>query len=335
MMRSQKLVTPLILHALKYFDAAARHLSFTRAAAELHVTQGAISQQIKGLEEQVGVRLFVRLTRSLKLTKEGNELHRVVNRLLQELELQLQSIQPSLGLKSVAIRSSPSFSMMWLMPRLSHFGRLYPEIEIHLRGELFGMSALKMSAESIDILVLYGQGPDHSNHYVTRLMSEYLVPVTNSEYFSQYPAIQQASDLTQHMLLHDDSPWENAPPYAEWGEWVRIATQCADDDVQDFIRHGHQYNLSHLAINAATYGQGVAMARTSLVLDDLAQHRLNPAVPICVQTSAAYFLVLNEHASNKRSVNIFKEWMIEECREFEKKRNDFLSAITRMVSHSS
>lgn len=330
-MRTQKLVTPLVLHALKYFDAAARNLSFTRAAAELHVTQGAVSQQIKGLEEQIGARLFVRMTRSLRLTREGSELHRVVNRLLQELELQLQAIQPSLNNKSVAIRSSPSFSMMWLMPRLSGFGRLYPEIEIHLRGELFGMSALKMSAESIDILVLYGQGPDQSNHHASRLMSEYLLPVANSDYLTRYPALAQASDFTEHILLHDDSPWENAPPYAEWGEWMRIATQCNDNEVQDFVRHGHQYNLSHLAINAATYGQGMAMARTSLILDELAQGQLIPTVPICVKASAAYFLVINEHVGNKKSVNIFKDWLTEECREFETQRNAILSGIARLV----
>lgn len=330
-MPQAQLVTPLVLHAIKYFDAAARNRSFTRAAEELHVTQGAVSQQIKGLEEQIGTRLFSRLPRGLALTQEGERLYRVVHKMLQNLEAELHAIQPNAVGKALVIRSSPSFSMMWLMPRLSGFSRLHPEIEIRLRGELFGMSASRMNTEAIDVLILYGQSLGHSDQQVTPLMSEYLLPVASSDYLAQRTPILQASDFIDHMLLHDDAPWEGAPSFAEWGEWLRTATQNDADEVENFGRHGHQYNLSHLAINAALLGQGVAMARTSLIFEELGRQQLLPAVSICVRSVAQYSLVLNPNSSNRNSIQVFKDWIIEECRKFEVERDLFLTKVSKLV----
>lgn len=330
-MPSSHPVTPLLLHAIKYFDAAARTLSFTRAAEELHVTQGAVSQQIRGMEEQIGVRLFNRLPRALSLTQEGERLHRVVRRLLQELDAELHAIQPGASDQTLVIRSSPSFSMMWLMPRLNSFGRLHPEIEIRLRGELFGMSATRMNAEAIDVLVLYDQFAGKDERNITPLMGEYLLPVASPAYLAQHPPVLQASDFRQLVLLHDDSPWEGAPSFAEWGEWLRLATQSDADEVENFGRHGHQYNLSQLAMNAAVLGQGVAMARTSMILEELGQYQLAPAVPLCVRASARYGLVFKQSGAKHRAMQIFRDWIVEECRQFEIERDAFLAGIARLV----
>jgi DNA-binding transcriptional LysR family regulator len=330
-MPAAQLVTPLILHAIKYFDAAARNRSFTRAAEELHVTQGAVSQQIRGLEEQVGARLFTRLPRGLALTQAGDRLYRVVGKILHDLEAELQAIAPHASEKTLVIRSSPSFSMMWLMPRLNNFSRLHPDIEIRLLGELFGMSASRMNVEAIDVLVLYDRPAEHSGQKVTPLMNEYLLPVASREYLGAHPPIDKAADFRRLTLLHDDSPWEGAPSFAEWGEWLQVATQDDSDAVENFVRHGHQYNLSQLAINAALLGQGVAMARTSLILDHLAREQLLPAVPICVRASAQYSLVFNTGSGKNRAMQIFRDWIVDECRQFEIERDSFLAGIARLV----
>lgn len=330
-MPQHQLVTPLVLHAMQYFEAAARHCSFTRAAEELHVTQGAVSQQIKGLEEQVGVQLFQRLPRGLALTHEGERLFRVVHLALAEVETVLQAIQPKAAGETLVIRSSPSFSMMWLMPRLSRFSRRYPEIEIKLRGELFGMSASRMNLEGVDVLLLYGQFPQSAGQETLPLMQEYLLPVASQDFLARTRAVSSAADFKSLNLLHDDAPWEGAAPFAEWEEWLRGATQDSYGLVGKFGSHGHQYNLAQLAINAALHGEGIVMARTSLIAEELANQRLLPVVPLCARASAAYGLVLNQNVRNKRALQVFTEWICEECREFELERDAMLAGVARLV----
>lgn len=328
-------VTPLLLHALKYFDVAARNLSFTRTAEEMHVTQGAVSQQIKGLEEQLGVRLFRRLHRGLELTPEGERLHRVAGKALRELETEIQAILPGGAGNALFIRSSPSFSMMWLMPRLNAFARLHPGIELRLRGELFGMSASRMNVEAIDALVLYDRMPvrggEREGQQAVMLMEEYLLPVASPAYLEKHGPPGQADDFAARTLLHDDSPWEGARSYAEWGEWVRAATGSDSDEVENFGRHGHQYNLSQLAVNAALHDQGIAMARASLIVNELESGQLVPVVPLCAPTSARYFLVLSGRGGKDRSMTVFRDWIVQECRAFEAERDALLRRIARIV----
>ncbi|GGC88428.1 LysR family transcriptional regulator [Undibacterium terreum] len=330
-MPKNTLVTPLILHAMPYFEAAARNRSFTRAAEELHVTQGAVSQQIKGLEEQVGVQLFKRLARGLELTQEGERLFRVVHLALGEIETTVRAIQPAAMAEALVIRSSPSFSMMWLMPRLSRFSRLYPDIEIRLRGELFGMSMSRMNLEGVDVLVLYEQFSSRYEQELTPLMGEYLLPVASPGFLQEHPVVQDTAAFQKLNLLHDDAPWEGAAAYAEWAEWLRLATQDRSGAVEQYGTHGHQYNLAQLAINAALHGEGIAMARTSLIREELAAQRLLPVVPLATKASASYGLVQNNNARNSRAVGLFTEWIREECRAFEAERNGLLASMARLV----
>lgn len=328
-MARSKLVTPLVLHAIKYFEAAARNCSFTRAAEELHVTQGAVSQQIKGLEEQIGVKLFSRLPKGLALTTEGERLYGMVTRLLQDLETELHAIQPNASSRPLVIRSSPSFSMMWLMPRLSGFSEHNRDIEIRLRGELFGMSAARMAAEEVDALVLYGHRPSASDLHVVPLMDEYLLPVATPQFLSQGKPPATASEVASCTLLHDDSPWEGAPSYAEWAEWIQGATESRSEELAQSVRHGHQFNLSQLAINAALLGQGVAMSRVSLVAEELGRRQLVPAFSRAVRASAQYFLVLNPHAGNQPAMELFEDWLLTECARFVAQRAELLAALCK------
>lgn len=326
-----QMVTPLVLHAMKYFDAAARHRSFTRAAEELHVTQGAVSQQIKGLEEQLGLRLFSRLPRGLALTQEGERLYRVVHKALRELEAELHALRPGVARRTLVLRSSPSFSMMWLMPRLNQFSRQYPEVEIRLRGELFGMSSARMHAESVDALVLYGERPERGTPLVTDLLSEFLLPVINPDYAARHPPLTQAADFAEHTLLHDDAPWEGAPAFAEWEEWLGAVARHRGAVPAGVGRRGHQYNLAHLTINAAQLGQGVAMARSSLVCEELARGQLLPALPFRSLSPARYWLVLNPDTVNQTAMQVFRDWIVNECQQFEREREALLAPVAAIV----
>lgn len=327
--RPQRL-TPAILHALKYFDAAARHLSFTKAADELCVTQGAISQQIRGLEDQIGVKLFQRLAKGIALSYEGERLYKVVKQILAELETEMQAIQPQSPDRHLIIRSSPSFCMMWLMPRLSRFSRLYPNLEIRLKGEMFGMPVAKMNAEAIDALIVYGRLAPEDGLDTVLLMSEFLLPVASPAYIEIARPIRELTDFVDHTLLHDDSPWEGAPPYAEWEEWVRGVAEGRRGKVEKLGKRGNLYNLAQLATNAALLGQGVSIARTSLILDELEKGQLVPVYPVCVKSASTYFLVLNPGTAGRESIETFKGWLQEECHEFEKRRNSILAAIARV-----
>jgi LysR family transcriptional regulator, glycine cleavage system transcriptional activator len=324
-MARTKLVSPLVLHAMKYFDSAARNRSFTRAAEELSVTQGAISQQIRGLEEQIGVKLFVRLPKGLTLTPEGDRLALVVAKILQGLEDELQAIQPHVTSKPLVIRTSPSFSMMWLMPRLNRFSENNRDIEIRLRGELFGMPASKMASEDVDAVLLYGHHPASNDLRVVPLMDEYLLPVVSPGYLEKNGPLEETDDLSSTALLHDDSPWEGAPPYAEWMEWIQQAIPRTTSATMDTVRHGHQFNLSQLAINAALLGRGVAMARASLITDELSREQLTPFCKVAVRSSAQYFLVLNANAGRQRALSLFEEWIVEECRQYVGQRRAILA----------
>jgi DNA-binding transcriptional LysR family regulator len=225
------------------------------------------------------------------------------------------------------IRSSPSFCLNWIMPRLGSFSRQHPETELRLRGELFGMSAARMHAEAIDVIVLYGKMPDQTDQLVIPLMAEYLVPVATPAYLQQHAPLSAPADVAAHTLLHDDSPWEEAPPFAEWCEWLRVAGQ-GSPAAEEAGRHGHQYNLSHLAINGALLGQGLAMARASLVHEELGRGVLTAALPLAVRSVAGYWLVMSQSAARKASAQVFKEWIVTECRSFEAQRTALLAGLS-------
>lgn len=318
-------LAPQALPYLKYFDAAAKNLSFSAAAAELHLTRAAVSQQIKRLEELLGVCLFVRVPRGLRLTREGERLHGTVRRTVYELEMGLQAIQPGTTANDIAIRASPSFSMLWLMPRLTAFGGLYPELKVRLRSAFFGMSTAQMDAEEIDVLVIYGREAERREPHIMPLMSEYLMPVASQGYLDAHAPIADAARLARHTLLHDDSPWEGAPAFSEWVEWVGKATGVRSDAVTACVRHGHQYNLSQLAVHASILGHGVAMARVSLINDELRRGQLMPAIPVCALSDAGYGLVVNPNKRRDRSITIFTEWIKAECEACEKNRDRLLA----------
>ncbi|MCW8087364.1 LysR family transcriptional regulator [Sabulicella glaciei] len=310
-----------LLPLLHHFDAAARHLNFTKAASELNVTQGAVSQRLRLLEGRLGIRLFRRLPRGLALTEEGAQLAAAVRRLLAELDDTVSRIQPRRRGPQLALGCPPSFAMLWLIPRIHDFSQAHPEVGIRFHGEFIGLAASGAAEAQGGLMIRYD--PDMARHPGAEfLLPEYLIPVTAPLPSRGCPEPSAGLDrLHEATFLHDAAPWEGAPAFCEWREWIEGALPAsARRRLGDAYRSGHQYNLAQLALRAASSGQGVAIGRSALVLEELAAKRLRVlkgAVP--VRARAGYY-VTHDGASSDARAN-FLTWLHGQCKDFEVARD--------------
>lgn len=309
------LINSSFLNALRCFEAAARLLSFTKAAQALSLTQSAVSQQIRHLEERVGYPLFVRRHRSLALTNKGEVLFECAARTFLDIEQTLKRLGPS-G-TPLQVNCLPSFALQWLMPRLADFHRLHPEITVRLKAEFQTLDRHAMLADNIDVAIRFDPGQYESLH-ANPILDEYLIPVASPEYLASYPAFAAGQSLGNVTLLHDAIPWIGAPEFIEWRTWLEA-------ERPDWLGAlgGIQFNLSSLAIGAALNHQGVAMARIALVLDEIRSGRLVNVFGRQVQAPAHYMLLTQR--KDDRRVVVFSQWLMEECRRFSEVRRQLLS----------
>lgn len=191
------------LPSLRFFDVAARFLSFKRAAAELHVTQGAVSQQIKHLETALGCKLFYRLPREIKLTEEGQRFALVVDRALREIEREAQALSGTQSPTEIRLRAGPSFALRWLVPRLGEFYARHPQVKLFITA---AYGYLDSAHREFDLAVelMKGKVPTLQTEV---LMDEYLVPVCSSEYLAEHGFLKRPTDLARCTLLHDGHAW--------------------------------------------------------------------------------------------------------------------------------
>lgn len=308
-----------MLHAMRAFEASARHLSFTRAAEELHVTPGAVSQQIKLLEDRLGIRLFLRLPRELVLTTEGRQLADAATSAFECLGEVIHQLQEGRAQIRLNISCPPSFAMMWLIPRLSGFSRLHPDIELRLKAEFHSLDPARMRRENTELAIRYEPSPGVGLDAVL-LMREYLLPVGASSYAASGQPLSIEA-ITALPLLHDGSPWDGAPPFAEWLDWLAKAAGAAGERV---VLAGHQFNLSQLALQAALEGQGIAMGRSALVFDELRAGRLHDVSGLAVQANAAYFLSSLPETRDDEACTAFRSWIATECAAFDAVRREVL-----------
>jgi DNA-binding transcriptional LysR family regulator len=273
---------------LRSFEAAARHASFTRAAAELCVTQGAVSQQVRHLEVALGRPLFLRGARALALTPEGERLQSVAHEAFRALDATLAQLRRAAGAPcTVVLSCSPSFAMGWLTPRLGDFFREHPGIDLKVQGEFHGLDAARMAREGIDAAVRFDPGRPAAGLAARRILDEWLLPVASPTFLDAHPGIRAPADLRPEWLLHDASPWEGADEFEEWSGWLRQAGAPLAG-----LPAGRRFNLSQLALAAAASGQGIALGRAALVLDDLAAGRLVDLFGLRTASPASYFLLM-------------------------------------------
>ncbi|MDH3230845.1 MAG: transcriptional regulator GcvA [Alphaproteobacteria bacterium] len=285
------------MNTLRAFEAAARHLSFTQAAEEIHITQAAVSHQIRTLEDALGVRLFRRLNRAIRLTEEGQEFVSEVRKALSHLSTAVERLAAPDAGGPLTVSVLPSFASKWLVPRLGRFREKHPEIDVRISPSI---QLTDFRRDDVDLVVRYGKGQYEGLHSV-RLMTEDIFPVCSPALLSGAKALRRPADLRHHTLLHDDG-------HVDWAMWLLVA------GVKDISRtQGPFFTDSGLVIQAATEGQGVALARGALAADDLAAGRLVKPFDIAIPTEYAYYVVCPKATSHHPKIAAFREWLLEEA----------------------
>lgn len=293
-----------ILAALRTFEAAARLLSFSQAAEELSITPGAVSQQMKNLEAQVGVDLFIRKPRQVELSSQGLQFYETVRPVLLNLESTLGRIKRSDLEGSVRLRSIPSFVFKWLIPRLAGFQNQYPDIRIETFAE---GSLLDLKAKDFDIAIDYGAG-NYPGLSSSLMMEENLFPVVSPAHFGDVDW-QADGALNRVPLLHDTTPWADAEPDAEWRYWLKASEM---DDIN--TDRGHYFNRGDMAIKAAASGLGVALARESLITEELQRGRLMAPYKK-KQSRCSYYIIYPKGALKNSRIRAVHDWLLEIARQ--------------------
>lgn len=285
------------LNAIRAFEAAARHLSFTRAAEELNVTPAAISHQVKGLEDWFGFKLFQRRNREILMTEPGQMLLPGVRDALDLLESSVQRISASDGGNELRVTCMPSFASKWLIPRLGHFREEHPEIDVLLST---GEGLVDLEVEPFDIGIRSGGGT-YPGLEIHRLFDDSVFPVCSPDLLVGDNPLRKPDDLADHTLLHDDYP-------SGWAEWLAAAGVSGVDH-----KRGPMFDNSAMLLQAAVEGMGVAMARHVLAFSDLQAGRLVRPFPITLASHFAYFLVHLPRVSDQPKIAFFRDWLIREA----------------------
>ncbi len=289
------------LNALRAFEAAARHLSFTEAAQELNVTQAAISHQIKSLEEHLGTALFLRMNRALALTDAGERYYPPLRQALDLMDVATRDLVERDAMGPLKVTVLPSFAARWLLPRLADFRQEHPEIDVLISAD---DELVDFSRAEADIGIRYGRG-DYPGLETDFLMGDRVFPVCSPKLIDGDPPLRKPEDLVHHTLLHDDVlGGEDSPDWALWLK--RAGLENLDIDP----RRGPGFNDSAMQVQAAVDGQGVALARSALTLDDLKAGRLVCPFGPEIKSRLAYYLVSPPSVRGWRKVKIFRDWLM-------------------------
>lgn len=283
------------LNGLRAFEAAARHMSFTDAAEELSVTQAAISHQVRGLEQRLGLKLFVRRNRSLLLSEAGQAYLPSVRAAFDQLnEATEKLLQKDKG-GNLTVTTTSSFAVKWLVPRLGGFQRSHPEIDVRVST---GTSLVDFSREDVDIGIRYGRG-QWPNLLAERLVSEDVMPVCAPSLLKGPNGLKKPVDLRRFNLLHIASFPD------DWQVWLTAAGVKGVDSSR-----GVSFDFALAAYQAAMDGLGVALGRNPLVEPDPKAGRL--VVPFEFKRSSdfAYYLVYPPEAIRRRKIKAFRDWIV-------------------------
>lgn len=291
------------LDLIKSFEAAARHLSFTKAAQELFVTQSAVSRQIKALEEHLGVPLFRRFNRALLLTDAGQQLHRTaaeVLRLLDEATAKLAQGAPG---RMLTVTTTVSFASLWLVPRLPRFRRLHPRIDVRISAN---NEICDLERERVDLAIRFCE-PRAAPPGALRLTGEEVFPVCSPALLRERARpLRRPQDLARHVLLHIDDPacrW----PWLGWTEWLE-ALGVPELQPAGSLRFSHYDQL----IQAAMDGEGVAIGRNPLLGRLIRKKQLVAPFSRRTVPSREYFIVASAGSAGRPAVADFAEWLLAE-----------------------
>ena len=284
------------LNGLRAFEAAARHLSFTNAATELNVTQTAISHQIRRLEEELGIRLFVRQNRSLTLTPEARDYLPGVRAAFNDLRLATDRLLRRDNDNVLTVSTLASLAAKWLLPRLSAFQEAHPGIDVRITTST---ALVDFKSGDVDAAIRYGRGQWPGLH-ADWLMADELFPVCSPALLAGSRPLRCPEDLAHQTLLHTSAAYND-----DWRLWLTAAGLSANISKQP----GLTFDLILVTVQAAIDGLGVAMGRTSYVEADIAKGRLVVPFKIALPTDAGFYLVSPEARADSPKLSAFRQWL--------------------------
>ena len=286
------------LTALRAFEAAARHMSFQNAAAELNVTPAALSFQIKSLEDHLGAPVFRRLNRAVELTEAGRVLQPGTQDGFDLLNAAWRAARRLDSGRSLTVTAGPAFTTEWLAPRMFAFAQAHPQVELRIAASL---ARMEFDRDEIDVAIRFGYGPD-PGLYVQPLLTEWLTPVATPELAAK---INSPADLLHLPLLQDDSIDFVRPPLG-WGAWFSAVGVDATPTIATRFS-----NADH-AINAATVGSGVLLARGTLAAGALLDGRLVAPFKTALSTTAMFRILCPQGHQDRAGTRAFINWLIAE-----------------------
>ncbi|MEO1345848.1 MAG: transcriptional regulator GcvA [Pseudomonadota bacterium] len=290
-------LTPLT--ALRAFDAAARHMSFQRAAAELNVTPAALSFQIKSLEEHLGAPLFHRLNRAVELTEAGRALAPGARDGFEALGAAWRAASRTNDQSSLTVTAGPAFTATWLAPRLFTFAQAHPEIELRLSATL---GIVDLTRSEVDVAIRFGYGPDPKELYSERFLEDWVTPMMSPEMAEAYPGMEGLQTIP---LIHAEDITFLDPP-ADWPAWFRAVGLPRRDWT------GQKFSQADHAIDAALAGAGAVMARISFAGRFLRDGRLVAPFRPALKTIAHYRFVCVKGSETLPNIRAFREWLVDQ-----------------------
>jgi len=290
------------MKALRAFEAAARHLSFTKAADELNVTQAAVSHRVKTLEERLEVQLFRRFNRRLELTDAGRIYLPSLQNALDMVGAATDRVTKHGTTAALRVSVVVSFATKWLLPRLKQFSKLHPEVDVLVTAD---DKLVKFGRDNFDMGIRFGRGRYPGLH-IDRLMEDQIIPVCSPALLKGSRPLRSPADLKHHTLLHDLASFGGDLP--DWSHWLESA---GVSDVDPNLGPG--FNLWGMLIDAAVAGQGVALARTTMAAGDIKAGRLVQPFGPTLPSSYAYWLVSTPEVADHHNVRVFREWLLSEA----------------------
>ncbi len=286
------------LDLLVGFEAAARHLSFTKAGEELYLTQSAVSRQIKELEDQLGLMLFQRRHRALALTEAGHQFYAAAAQALSTMRAATDRLRARSGRKALSVTTTHSFAALWLIPRLAGFTRDHPGVDVRITAET---KVQDLERDGLDLALRHGPaslaGPN-----AVRLFGEKVFPVCSPKLLKKKP-LETPADLRHHVLLQYDDP-DGRHPWLHWKTWLEV------ERIADLKPAGTlSFSGYEQIIPAAVAGHGVALGRSPLVKDLLGAGDLVAPFKSMADPARAYFAIVSRNAAARPEVTAFLNWL--------------------------
>jgi LysR family transcriptional regulator, glycine cleavage system transcriptional activator len=285
------------LNALKAFEAAARHESFTRAAEELFVTQGAVSHQVKALESELGVKLFNRERQRLLITEAGRQYLTILRDAFDRIAVGTERLLQRQSSGALTVSTSPDFAAKWLVARLGRFAEEHPTIDLRVSATLHHVD---FAREDVDLAVRHGDG-NWPGLDVVRLSAEHLFPVCSPKLQTGRNRLTKPADVLKFPLIHVDDR-------KDWVRWLEAAGVRSP-----VLSHGPVLNRVSMAMDAAIDGQGIVLARTTLAATDLIHGRLLRPFAEELRLSKTYWIICPKATTTLPKIVKFRDWLLAEA----------------------